>query len=79
MDNCLGYNEFVMLILWFEQIGDTIEVLGQGHSGDIAKVFCHAEPVALKTFTLPFDDSSSLESVYEHELELEQGFCSIGV
>lgn len=69
-DDCFGYDEFGMTIPWFDQIGETIEVLGQGRSGNVTKVVWRAEPVALKTFTLQFDDDRSLESVYEHELEV---------
>jgi hypothetical protein len=68
--SCFGYDEFGMQIPWFDQIGDTLEVLGQGRSGKVTKVVWNAQPVALKTFILQSDDSRSLESVYEHELEV---------
>lgn len=69
-DSCFGYDEFGMAIPWLDQIGDTIEVLGRGRSGDVTKAVWNAQPVALKTFTIQFDDDRSLESVYEHELEV---------
>ena len=73
MDGCFGYDECGMTIPWFDQIGDTLEVLGRGRSGEVTKVIWNAQPVALKTFALQFDDSRSLESVYEHELEVLRG------
>jgi hypothetical protein len=69
-DSCFGYDEFGMEIPWFDQIGDTLEVLGRGRSSEVTKVVWNAQPVALKTFILQFDDSRSLESVYEHELDV---------
>jgi hypothetical protein len=71
-DSCFGYDEFGMEIPWFDQIGDTLEVLGCGRSGEVTKVVWNAQAVALKTFVLQFDDSRSLESVYEHELNVLQ-------
>jgi hypothetical protein len=49
-----------------------VEVLGRGRSGEVTKVVWNAQPVALKTFILQFDDNRSLESVYEHELEYQE-------
>jgi hypothetical protein len=69
-DSCFGYDAFGMAIPWFDQIGDTLEVLGRGRSGEVTKVVWDAQPVALKTFILQFDDDRSLESVYEHELDV---------
>jgi hypothetical protein len=62
-----------MAIPWFDQIGDTLEVLGRGRSGEVTKVVWNAQPVALKTFILQFDDNRSLESVYEDELDVLWG------
>jgi hypothetical protein len=59
-----------MAIPWFDQIGDTLEVLGRGRSGEVTKVVWNAQLVALKTFILQFDDNRSLESVYEDELDV---------
>eukprot|EP00978_Attheya_sp_CCMP212_P011268 scaffold27683_cov59-Attheya_sp.AAC.4 len=59
-----------MAIPWFDQIGDTLEDLGRGRSGEVTKVVWNAQHVALKTFILQFDDNRSLESVYEHELDV---------
>jgi hypothetical protein len=69
-DSCFGYDEFGMEIPGFDQIGDTLEVLGRGHSSKVTKVVWNAQPVALKTFILHFDDNRSLESVYEHEFDV---------
>lgn len=70
MDSCFGYDEFGMAIPWFDQIGDPLDVLGKGRSGDVRKVVWKGQDVALKTFALQFDDCRSLESVYQHELEV---------
>ena len=70
MANCFGYDEFGMAIPWFDQIGDTLEVLGRGRTGEVTKVVWNSRPVALKRFILQFDDSRSLQDVYEHELDV---------
>jgi hypothetical protein len=58
----------MMNLVW---IGDTLEVLGRGRSGEVTKVVWKAQPVALKTFVLNRnDDDRTLESVYQHELNV---------
>ena len=68
--SCFGYDKFGMAIPWFDQIGDTLEVLGRGRTGKVTKVVWNSQHIALKTFILQFDDSRSLESVYQHELDV---------
>ena len=69
-DDCFGYDEFGIPIPWSHQIGDAVEVLGNGRSGQVAKVLWGSKSVALKTFSLDKEDDRSLQSVYEHELEV---------
>lgn len=68
--SCFGYDTFGMAIPWFDQIGDTLEVLGRGRTGNVTKVVWNSRHIALKTFVLQFDDSRSLQSVYQHELDV---------
>jgi hypothetical protein len=56
-DSCFRYDEFGIQIPWFDQIGDKLEVLGRGRSGEVTKVVWNAQHFALKTFILQFDDS----------------------
>jgi hypothetical protein len=67
---CFGYDDFDIAIPWFDQIGDTLEVLGRGRSGKVTKVVWDSREVALKTFILKRDDKRDLQGVYEHELDV---------
>jgi hypothetical protein len=73
-DEPTGTDEYGV-IPWFEQIDETnSQVLGVGRAGKVTKVQWNGQDVALKTFSLQYDDERSLHDVYKHELDV---VCSL--
>jgi hypothetical protein len=62
--------KFGVAIPWLDQIGPSLQVLGEGRSGTITRNFWDGKEVALKTFSLAKDDERDFFEVYKHEVRV---------